>query len=329
MPHADISFLTWIEHRRTREISVRLGFELVEIVTRQRGVRRYAELTLRTMRFLRQRRPKVLVVQSPSIVLAILTVLLRPFFGYVLLFDAHNEAVEPHLHPSAAVRAISRWLVRTAEGTIVTNQPLAERVRDQGGTPLVLTDPIPSAPQVAARPLEGAFNVVLISTFAGDEPFEAVIAAVRLLPSDVHFYVTGNPNRLAAEVRASVPSNMTLTGFLDEQDYWNLLASSDAIMDLTTMPDCLVCGAYEAIAVDKPIILSDNSASIETFRDFAEFTSNNPRSIAGAVARLRTEYTKRIGGMPSSKSNFEARWSEQSALVLAVAQGHKLDRHTP
>jgi glycosyltransferase involved in cell wall biosynthesis len=316
MPPSDIHFLTWIEHRRTRELAAKLGLTLVEHVTRDRGLRRYLRLCGRTIGYLLRRRPKVLIVQSPSVVLALLAALLRPFVGYRLLLDAHNEAVEPHLHPSRAMRALSRWLLRRAHGVIVTNAPLADTVTRLGGRPLVLSDPIPQPPATRASPLAGTYNIVLISTFAGDEPFAEVIEAVRRMPTDVKLYVTGNPARLADELRTRLPQQVTLTGFLPEHDYWNLLASCDAVMDLTTMDNCLVCGGYEALALDKPLILSRNEASVRTFGPFGEFCANTPGAIAGAVASLRRREADLRARFGAEKQAFERRWAAEASELL-------------
>ena len=311
-------FLTWIEHRRTRSLCERLGIELAEIVTTRRGLARYAELIPRTLAFLWRRRPPVLLVQSPSMVLAALTVLLRPLLGYRLVFDAHNEAVEPYLHPSAPVIVLARWLMRRADHVIVTNPGLAETVTQCGGVPVVLPDPLPEPPTVAPRPLPGDFRVAVISTFAGDEPFDAVIAAARQIGEDVRLYVTGNSNKLPPEIRASMPANVTLTGFLSEPEYWSLLASCDAVMDLTTMDKCLVCGAYEAIAVGRPVLLSDNAASVTTFAGFGEFTTNEPEAIAAALQRLRARCADLAAELPGRRREFLQRWQAQARTLRDI-----------
>jgi glycosyltransferase involved in cell wall biosynthesis len=207
----------------------------------------------------------VLVVQSPSLVLALFALLIRPFFSMRVVIDAHNESVTPFLHSSPLMRWLTRLQLRAANLVIVTNAELVERVREVGGTAVVLTDAIPEPPQAAAIDNAGtAFRVVIISSFAADEPIEALLRAAARC-GDVQFYMTGNPARLSPALRAQVPPNLTLTGFLKESRYWGMLQSCDAVLDLTLMPDCLVCGAYEAIALGKPLILSNNRASLTTF----------------------------------------------------------------
>jgi len=54
--------------------------------------------------------------------------------------------------------------------------------------------------------------------------------------------------------------NLTLTAFIDDNAYVTLLYSCDLIVDLTTREDCLVCGAYESVSAEKPLLLSDTTA---------------------------------------------------------------------
>ena len=317
-------FITWIEHRRTRELCSRLGIELVEMTSSRRGLARYLVLVPRSVRYLFARRPKVLLVQCPSMVLALLTVLLRPFLRYQLIFDAHNEAVEPYIHPSAPIRMASRWLIARADCVVVTNGQLARPVSNAGGTPLVLRDPIPSVPAVTPKSLAGGYRVAVISTFAQDEPFEAVLDAAKSLPGQAHFYVTGDPDKLRPSVRYKIPANVTLTGYLEEHLYWELLVSCDAIVDLTTMPDCLVCGAYEAVAVGKPLILSRNAASLEVFGGRAELVDNTPESIAGAVLRLQSIRVQGAVDLAQVRQDFDRIWAQQAEALRQVVSPNRL-----
>ena len=56
-----------------------------------------------------------------------------------------------------------------------------------------------------------------------------------------------------------------MLGFVPEVKYWELLSSVDIVMDLTTREACLVCGAYEAVALEKPLILSNTSTQKKYF----------------------------------------------------------------
>lgn len=316
-PHGPTVFLTWIEHRRTRAICERLEISPAELISQRRGVARYAQLAIRTLRLLHERRPRALLVQTPSQILGMLALLLRPLYRYRLILDAHNEAVEPYLHPSAWMRAISNFLMRRADCVIVSNRQLAEIVAARGGKALVLPDALPTPPVVAATRGPG-FNIAVISTYAGDEPVEAIVEAARALGDSIRFHVTGNSNKCPARIKERLPGNVRLTGFLEEHSYWELLASADVIMDLTTMDHCLVCGAYEAVALGKPLVLSGNQASRELFAGFAEFCDNDSAGIAAAVVRLRDRLDDLRRMLPAQLAAFDSHWGKQAQTLQAL-----------
>lgn len=319
--------LSWFEHRRTRELCAGLGIELLLVDTTYRGLRRYLLLTARTIALLSRRRPGVLLVQNPSLILSVLCVVLRSAFGYRLIVDAHNEAVTPYENRQTWIKWLSRWVVRRASLTVVTNRQLAAIVRDQGGKPFVLPDRIPVPTPGTGRKLSVAFSAVLIATFARDEPIAAIFEAVR--GTELELFVTGDSRRLGADIAMSVPPNVHFTGFLAEQDYWTLLRSADAIVDLTLKADCLVCGAYEALALGKPLLLSDNAASVELFGNGAVFTDNSPQSIRVALQRLQVEQEHMQSAAERKRSELIEQWqSSARALTRALTAdslGAKVD----
>src|SRR5262249_51694230 len=62
--------LTWLDHQRIRQLCAGLGLELEVMTTPHRGVVRYLLLSARTLALLWRCRPRVLLVQNPSLVLA-------------------------------------------------------------------------------------------------------------------------------------------------------------------------------------------------------------------------------------------------------------------
>jgi glycosyltransferase involved in cell wall biosynthesis len=320
-PAADSVFLTWIDHRRTTEIAQHLGMKKLVLTTPRRGIARYLALTGRTISALRRARPRLLVVQSPSLVLSLLALALRPFLRYALVVDAHNEAVEPYLHPGALICALTYLVLRRADLVIVSNPALVTRVELRGGRALSLPDRIPAshAHSVTAK-TEPGFHIVVISTFADDEPIEKVIESARAAGDGIRYAITGNPARLPARVRDSLPANVRLTGFLPEEDYWSLLATSEVIMDLTTMDDCLVCGAYEGIAVGKPLVLSNNRASVELFHDAALFTDNSVESLARVARQAANEYPELLARLPGARERIDRLWTHSAKELVARMQ---------
>src|SRR5882762_4961791 len=311
--------LTWFEHRRTRELCAGLGIELVLVDTAYRGARRYLLLSARTIRLLDRRRPDVLLVQSPSLVLSVLSVALRCALSYRLIVDAHTESVVPFENRQPWIKWLSRWVIRRADLTIVTNRQLAEIVREQGGKPFILPDRIPAPPPGTRRTLGAGFSVVLIATFAKDEPIDAIFEAVR--GAELELYVTGNPRKLDATVVARAPPNVRFTGFLAEEDYWGLLRAADAVVDLTLKPDCLVCGAYEALALGRPMLLSNNPASVELFGDSALFTDNTAGDIRCSFERLKSERARLQAAVALKRNELAAAWTVRAHGLASMLRG--------
>src|SRR6185437_3782626 len=282
-----VLMVTWLDHQRTRQLCAGLAFDLAVMTTPHRGIVRYLLLSARTLALLWRQHPRVLIVQNPSVVLAVLAVLLRPLLGFRLVVDAHNAAIAPYVRRPWLIARLSQWLVRKADLTMVTNRQLAEVVTKQRGKPFVLPDRIPAPPTVSERKLGTEFTVALIATFAADEPIAEVFEAVQ--GTDTVVYVTGDYRRMSREVAEKASANVKFCGFLPDADYWSLLSSVDGVVDLTRTEHCLVCGAYEALAIGKPMLLSKSSASMELFGECALFTDNTPADIRRELARLREQ----------------------------------------
>jgi len=77
--------------------------------------------------------------------------------------------------------------------TLVSNAGLEPLVREYGGRPFVLPDAIPSLPD-GRTPQEFRHgpSVLVVSSFASDEPYREIIAATAQLDRDTTVYVTGN-----------------------------------------------------------------------------------------------------------------------------------------
>ena len=282
--------VAWFPHRRFSSITSALSVPCVILQSKAARPIRYIFLSWKMMLLLLQKKPTVLLVQNPSIACATVAVLLRPFLGYLVVVDAHNEAILPFNYNLALVRHVALWLMRTADFTVVTNSHLANVVTAAGGHPFVLFDPIPVPPPILDEQCEGAplgkSRVVVVSTYAPDEPLEEICFAARLLSmANVLITVTGRPNAQRLAEMGDLPPNVSLAGYLSDSDYWKTLRSATVIVDLTRMPYCLVCGAYEAISVGKPLVLTDDPAGRELFGSAVVFSANQPESIAASVER--------------------------------------------
>lgn len=306
-------WITWENQRRNREISHALGiklFELSEIDKIKNKLKKYLSGTIKTLIILIQERPGLVVCQNPSIVLSFLLVLIKSFTNIKVCVDAHNAGLFPYEGKSRILNFLSKYIQRKADLTLVTNETLKQHVGINGGRAFVLQDRIPGISIQTPRPLKGRVNILFICSFAADEPYQIVFNVARDLDPGIYIYVTGeyrkssiNPNDL--------PPNVILTGFLPERDYQEMLNSVDAIIDLTTRENCLVCGAYESIAVEKPMILSNTKALKEYFNAGAVYTDNTDDNLKKAIYEVLERKGKLIAQLKEFKILKKAEWDEK------------------
>ncbi len=311
-------WLTWSPpHRRTRELAGALGLPLYEYFRRGASVVRYGEAALRSWWLVLRIRPRVVFVQVPSIVLAAFMIVASRLLRFRVICDQHNETVEPFIHTWDWYRRLCAWVIRGAAFNIVTNDALARVVESLGGRAAVLPDRIPSLPGCSSR-APGRDCVVFICSFAADEPYQEVIEAARSLEGRADILITGN--RGTREF-PNLPRNVHFTGYLPDAEYVALLCSANVIVDLTLMENCLVCGAYEAIALHRPLVTSSTAALREYFGDAAVYCAPDRE----AIARAMVQALDRQGELEQTALHREqvlrAQWNGQLRTVVDRTAG--------
>ncbi len=317
-------FITWERHQRTRSLCEKLDITLFEVLSSKSGLARYWETIQKTLSILKSNRPDVLFVQNPSIVLSMLAVCLKPWFNYRLIVDAHNEAVEPFIHNNIFVRAAAKFIIAHSEKTIVTNSILADKVHSNKGDAIVLPDFLPSiAPRDYLAIAESdAVEITLICTYADDEPYDEVFKAVEALGNKAQLHVTG---KIPAKIDTNkIPENVKLLGFLSEHDYWETLFKSHIVIDLSTMNNCLVCGAYESLAIQKPLLLSKNEASLNLFGQYAIHVDNTSESIKAGIEELIHSYDSLVTKISAFKTSFTIREQKNIEYLRSLIHQYEI-----
>ena len=264
---------------------------------------KYIGQAIRTMRILDRERPAAVFVMTPPVFAAL------PAFWYArkhnakVVMDAHTAAF---MHPRwRRFQWLQRRLCRRAATTLVHNDHLAEVVRATGAHATVVPDVPVVFTEVERFQRPTAFTVAVVCSFNYDEPIEAIFAAAARLP-DVRFFITGNPRHLDQKLRAMLPANATLTGFLSGAAYGGLLQGADAVMVLTTRDHTMLRGAYEAIYQGTPIILSDWPILRQAFDEGAVHVRNEADAIAEGVRTVQAQH----GGLREGANRLRQRKQE-------------------
>jgi glycosyltransferase involved in cell wall biosynthesis len=214
-------------------------------------------------------------------------------------------------------RRLIRLLHRAADISLVSNDVLAGVVERHGGRPFVLPDPLPAfGSPVVHSETRSPYLVAFVCSFAPDEPYLEVVEAARLLSDVATIEVTGRcPSRLPA----SAPENVRFTGYLPDAAYEELLRRADVVVDLTAMDDCLVCGAYEAVALEKPLVTSDTRALRHYFTRGTVFTRHDAASVAASIREAIERRQELSREMLMLRKDLAAAWAaRRSGLVTEL-----------
>ncbi|HVX40525.1 MAG TPA: hypothetical protein VHB25_13215 [Gemmatimonadaceae bacterium] len=284
-------WITWEKQRRNRSMAAAVGATLHEMDYPGARLTRYWMLGRRTVRLIRESRPTTVFFQNPSMALAALVATLK-FLKLTharTIGDFHNAGVYP-----PAARFLVPWIVRHTDLVIVSNRNLEPAILAAGGRCMSVPDPLPDI-EPAAEQSGGAgrFEAFFICSWADDEPIVEVLEAARHLTAsgdDVVISISGRPRLERVGWREPVPSNVELTGFLSAEAFDARLAGAAAVIDLTTRDDCMVCGAYEAVSAEVPMIVSGNEPTRLYFRKGAIFTDNTAADIARAVLEVKRRH---------------------------------------
>ena len=301
-----VIWIAWERHRRTITISRYLDIEPIIFVKDLPRFVKHPYFILKTLFELFKHKPQNLIVQNPSIILALEACLFRRFFKYKLIVDAHNGGLIPDVVTLPVLQSIYQYVQKFADITLVSNRYLGEVVEKNKGTPFVLPDKLPDI-KFDKSTVNVKIKVVYICTFAIDDPYLAVLEACRMLPEGINVYFTGNYNK-SDILKKNISKNITLTGFLSDQKYWDLLKSADLIIDLTTRRDCLVCGAYEAVSTETPMILSNSRVLREFFNKGAVFTEVEASEIASAIITSVEKIRELQLGIKKLKCELNEKW---------------------
>jgi len=330
---ASALFLAWAapSHTRRSELMARqLGIPLKRIrVLRKRSwlvPLRYALQGLLTLTTLFRERPRVIFVQNPPIFASLFAWLYCALTRSHLIIDSHTDALHSDVWRWSL--PLHRFLSRRALTTLVTNAHLQHVVVAWRARSDIVVDVPSDLPPGKPYPIDRPFNVAMVSSYAPDEPFEAVIEMARSLP-DVGFFVTGDPAWRAEPIPTDLPSNLCLTGLLPDDEYYGLLRSVDAVMALTTEDHTMQRGACEAVWLGQPIITSHWPVLREAFHTGAVHVDNTAEGIRAGVLRMREARQQFAQGVLRLQQERRKKWQDIAVQLADLITSSSNRRRAP
>lgn len=285
---SDRIWIAWENQRRSIELAkhFRCEFHMIDYS----GKLRYIYSIISTFKILFKQKPKILFVQNPSMILATLACLYKLISNTFIVVDRHTTfRLNKPKTGSLRIRifiALHKFTIRNADLTIITNDHLAELVKNMGGTPFILPDKLPEFPDHKKVKLKGKNNFLIVSSFGKDEPIDHVLkSANEIGDRETHLYISGNYKKLPRHTYESAPDNIIFTGFMSEEEYVDMLFSVDGVIVLTTSDYTMLCGCYEAVSAEKPLITSKKEV-LEDYFSGAIFVENTSEDIARGIKSI-------------------------------------------
>jgi glycosyltransferase involved in cell wall biosynthesis len=271
---------------------------------------KYLAQTLKTLWILFRDKPRVIFVMTPPVIACFPAWLYTRFTRSCYLIDAHSGALIDRRWQSTMF--LHRFFSRHARATMVTNPHLQSFVRGWGANAMIVRDVPIFFAEPAPMKLAGSFKITLINTFTRDEPLEVFLRAAAGLP-DVQFYVTGPLKGADQQVVAGAPQNVKFTDFLPGSQYVGLLLASDAVMCLTTREHTMQRGAYEAVYLEKPVVVSNTELLRDAFYKGAVCVENTVEGIAGGVRQMQQHLQQRQEEVRSLRQEKLEQWGRVEA----------------
>jgi len=259
--------------RRSQLLSEALGAELLFFPDRLP----YLRAAFRTMKAVSNAKPDILIVQLPQGPLLLGAIVLRAFRHFKLVADVHTGFLMRWEWKSALLNTPFKRLLGRCDLIAIHNEKMRDLLPQSAKKKaLVVYDPWfmikPTVPQMAKERY-----IVFPASYHPDEPLDEVLEAARGISLGVQIRVTGNWRR-RPEVKRHESESIRFTGYLTNEEYELLIANSIGIISGTKEEYTALMSAWEAVAYQKPLAITDTKALRESFGAYPAYYHWNDKA---------------------------------------------------
>lgn len=201
------------------------------------------------------------------------------------------------------------FLVRKARYTVVTTPSLRQRVDEWGGIGGILHEP----PKRRSSRSERRAHVLFPVSGGRDEPLGVMFALASATPQ-LTFVMTGRRERLESHQDYQNLPNLKLSGWLEGDDFDQLVADAAVVVSLSTETESVMRTAYEAVYFERPLVVTRTPATLRYF-PHAFHAENEIPNLQMAI-RQAMECDEQT--LTANRDFAEATWSRHFASLRRV-----------
>jgi glycosyltransferase involved in cell wall biosynthesis len=254
---------------------------------------RYLIQSYRTLRVLRKEKADIIYVQNPPIFAPMLVWFYCLGAKSKLAIDSHTaafwdkkwriffplfkfisrKAILNTCHNYKNLEILKKWKIEPALSVQFENPKYdIERLK----SPLENNE----LNQILAS---ASLPILMVNRFAGDDEWQTVVETARLM-SEATFFLTGDPALARPKIKKDqLPANVVLTGYLPHEEFLKLMAGCRAVLALTSRKDTVLWSVREAMALIKPLVVTDSEALRHYFSTFAVFSRPLPEELKAKI----------------------------------------------
>ncbi len=280
-------FISWSKEgaQRTEHLAKFLNFEIFRFSLFPRKIIfsliKFPIQFFKTLFYLFKTKPKIVIVEFCQPIIGLPSFIYKYFFGKKIIVDMHSG---PFVSKKwKFFKPITHFVLKNSDLILIHDETIKEKLIFEKNKKIVLLhNPIFIEENVSLNNKE---YFVFPASWDKDEPIKEIIEATFLL-KDVEIFITGKKNIKINKI----PQNLKFTGFLPNEDFYNLLKNAKGIISLTKWDYTLTFASFEAINLEKPLVVSNKKAFKKFFEDNVIYVENEPNSIAEGIKKLILNY---------------------------------------
>lgn len=281
----------------------------------------YLYKSLKTIWILCTTRMECVIIQNPVSIAVILAVIAKYFLPIKVLADSHNGAFSSPWKNFP----LHKWALRRADVVIIHNKQLLERLKSDplysGINFSLLNSKLSNYNYVSKKRDNSEPYILVVCTFAGDEPMELLLQALKYFldnhPNSVNFKLTGNYKKKPELYNIyKLVHGIEFTGFVSNLEYKNLIVNSEAVISLSTRDDVQQFALMEAISYQVPFISNKNKTNAEMFNGKMPLVNLNSKDIAEGIIEIIQNKKEYKNEMHNLFNDLTLKWEQDFRRLI-------------